>query len=42
MWVAPALCWLPVQLRFAEPRQTIEHRLAAARFAPRAAGGTRR
>ena len=42
MWVAPALCWLPVQLRFAEQRQTIEHRLAAANFPPRASGGTRR
>jgi len=31
-WLAPSLCWLPVQLRFAEPRQTIEERLSAADF----------
>jgi hypothetical protein len=43
LWLAPALCWLPVQLRFAEPRQTIEHRLSSVRFAPPApAGGARR
>ncbi|HVJ59678.1 MAG TPA: DUF3108 domain-containing protein [Burkholderiaceae bacterium] len=34
VWLAPALCWLPVQLRFVEARQTIEQRLSAARFAP--------
>ena len=34
VWLAPALCWLPVQLRFVEARQTIEQRLSAARFTP--------
>ena len=35
-WFAPALCWLPVQLRFVEgTKQTIEERLSAAQFAPR-------
>jgi hypothetical protein len=32
-WVAPALCWLPVRLRFTDERGTvIENRLRAARF----------
>ena len=35
VWLAPALCWLPVQLRFVETRQTIEQRLSAVQFAPR-------
>jgi len=34
VWLAPALCWLPVQLRFVDARQTIEERLSAARLAP--------
>jgi Protein of unknown function (DUF3108) len=35
-WLAPALCWLPVQLRFTEgAKQTIEERLSAAQFPPR-------
>ena len=35
-WLAPALCWLPVQLRFVEgAKLTIEERLSATQFPPR-------